>query len=467
MGPLLDPTPRPTEASILGGALGQGIARNFPQPEMMVQRGLLQDALGKVGALAKDPQSSPIDILLATMQAGAGIPGFEKYAGAILPKLLEMSAYRQQITGEGKPPEMALQPGGQQQQPQQQLSPEEQLISPGTSDPIMRQMGIIPQREEEGQPSMQPGDLPGIQLGEYIPVDVGSYIDPQKTKEIVEAVGRAGGDANLVKQRINDFNQGQIDYNALLNANVDKKTAQIERQLGLESQVQSFLDKQLSPQVPQERKNLYYELLKKQLPNSPDLTSAYQKVAQEIHTIEKQFEEFPGKIPPSDPVGMRQGQKKVLRQTSKDMMDIDPLAYPILESMFTQAGHPITDAAETLKPLPENVSKIVTTGNDYRPLIYPKTPMSETGMINNLEAVQKDQDQEMIQMKRNLGRVWNADLSLINTYTELKKRGWFPAKIIDLFSEMEKIGVQFSPQQKAERVQLASPPVITPQKLFE
>jgi hypothetical protein len=250
----------------------------------------------------------------------------------------------------------------------------------------------------------------------------------------------------------------------------------------MESEVQSFLDKQLPPQIPQERKNLYYELLKKQLPTSPDLTSAYQKVAQEIHTIEKEFEEFPSKIPPKTPTklpftdenvlflegrDLTQGNKKVLRQTSEHMMEIDPLAYPILESMLTQAGHPITDAAEILRPLPENVNEIVKKGEDYRPLIYPKVPMSENAMLGNLDRVQNSQDKEIVRMKRDLGRVWNADLSLINTYTELKKRGWFPAKILSLFEEMEKIGVTFSPQQLAEKVQLGVPPKITPTKLFE
>lgn len=439
---IISPSPRAMQQGQIGQALGMGINKNFPDPQQMVQRGMLQKALSEAGAVAKNQDSNPIDIMTSFMQAGAGIPGFEKYAGTVLPKILEMAAYKKDIGG-GTGSTDINQPNQQQTEP----------------SPIFNQ----PQQNEQIE------NLPPIKLGEYIPVDLGNYIGPDAQRKIVEDIGSKGGDTSLVKERIRDYNQGLINYNELINSNVDKKTAQSERQLGLEKQVKGFIDTQLSPDIPEARKNIYYGLMNKELANSPDMTTAYQKVSPKIQSFEKQVKEFPSKIPESSSfdIGMNQNTKNMLRNISKNMMNIDPLAYPILEEMLTQKGHPITDVAEILNPLPENVNKIVNQTQDYRPVVYTKNPLSENAMIRQLDNTINEQIKKAPEISKQLQKNWNTNLSLINVYTELQKKAWFPQAIHQVFTDLKDSGVPFSAQQEAEIVQLGNRPQITVQKLSE
>ena len=444
----LAPSPRAMQQGEIGKALGMGLAKNFPDPQQMVQRQMLQKALSEAGTIAKDKNANPIDIITSFMQAGAGIPGFEKYASALLPKILEMSAYEQNLGKGEDTTTQNPQPNQPQAQPNQQINQQPQPVN------------YVDQNNQQE-------NLPGLQLGEYIPVDLGNYIDPENQRKIIENVARKGGDPSLVKERIRDYNQGLITYNELLNSNVDKKTAQIQRQLGMEKQVKGFLDEQLSPNIPEARKNIYYDLMKKELATSPDLTSAYQKVSAKIQSFEKQVKEFPSKIPDADAIGMNQSNKNKLRNISKNMMEIDPLAYPILEEMMVQKGHPITDVAEILNPLPENANKIVTDAKDYRPIVYTKNPLSEGAMLKQLDYTINEQKKSAPKISKDLQKNWNDRISLINIYTELQKKAWFPEAIQEVFNDLRDSGVKMSAQQEAEIVQLGNRPQITIQKLSE
>ena len=440
--------PTESSASMLGKAFATGLSKNFEKPEQIVQRNLLQAAMNKAGMIAKDPNASPIDITTEFMKAGAGIPGFEKYAGVMLPQILSMSAYQNKLNGGGE----GEGGGGQSIQPQQ---PTQQDQPPGAPQ-VNPQQQVNPQNQ-----------LPGIQLGNSIPLDMGSYIGPKEARKIIQDVGSKGGDANLVKGLINDYNKGTITYNELLNSNVDRKTAQAERQLAMEKKAKTFIDQQLSDQIPEERKNIYYNMLKNELPNHPDLTSAYQKVTKDIQAFEKQVQEIPSKIPEADAYGMPEARQKILRQITKNIMDTDPLAYPILEQMFTDKGHPITEVAEALRPLPDNIKAITKEAEDFRDVMYPKFPMSEGAMMNMIEVSQKDQAKQSKTLSKKMASKWNDDISLINIYTDLKSKAWFPQQIMSLFDDLESNGVKFSGQQQAEKTQLGVTPKITVRRLLK
>lgn len=80
--------------SDIGQALGKGLQTGMNQG---FQRGLLQQALGKVKNLSSpqlDAQgnpipTNPIDVMLGLMEAGAGIPGSERYLSTLLPMLMQ------------------------------------------------------------------------------------------------------------------------------------------------------------------------------------------------------------------------------------------------------------------------------------------------------------------------------------------------------------------------------------------
>lgn len=69
----------------IGQSLGQGLQQGMTQG---VQRGLLQQALGKARDLSQQKGAKPIDLMLGLMEAGAGIPGSERYLSTLLPILL-------------------------------------------------------------------------------------------------------------------------------------------------------------------------------------------------------------------------------------------------------------------------------------------------------------------------------------------------------------------------------------------
>lgn len=82
---------------IVGSGLQQGLKKGF---DVQFQRGQLQDALAKARSSMK-PGASPTEVALSLMEAGAGIPGFERYAGQLLPLL--MTQARGQSTNENVP----------------------------------------------------------------------------------------------------------------------------------------------------------------------------------------------------------------------------------------------------------------------------------------------------------------------------------------------------------------------------
>lgn len=88
---IISPSPRAMQAGQIGQALGIGVNKNFPDPQMLVQRGMLQQALAKAKQQASDPNSTPLDRMFAVMEAGAGIPGSERYLSAVLPEVMKLS----------------------------------------------------------------------------------------------------------------------------------------------------------------------------------------------------------------------------------------------------------------------------------------------------------------------------------------------------------------------------------------
>lgn len=68
----------------LGQALGQGLQQGVQQAgQIQYQRNLLQNALNKARGVIDDPKTSLTNKYLALMEAGAGIPGSEKYLGPL------------------------------------------------------------------------------------------------------------------------------------------------------------------------------------------------------------------------------------------------------------------------------------------------------------------------------------------------------------------------------------------------
>src|SRR5574337_303121 len=84
----------------IGQSLGQGLQSGMQQG---IQRGLLQQALGKVRGLSQQENIKPLDLMLGLMEAGAGIPGSERYLSTLLPALLAQTRAQNLFGGVGSP----------------------------------------------------------------------------------------------------------------------------------------------------------------------------------------------------------------------------------------------------------------------------------------------------------------------------------------------------------------------------
>lgn len=85
------PSPAAMQRGQIGQALGIGINKNFPDPQQLVQRQMLQKALSEAKNSIRQPGATPLDKMFSFMEAGAGIPGSERYMGALLPLVQQLT----------------------------------------------------------------------------------------------------------------------------------------------------------------------------------------------------------------------------------------------------------------------------------------------------------------------------------------------------------------------------------------
>jgi hypothetical protein len=80
---------------VIGSQIGANLSQNLPGAiERGYNRGQIQQSLEQIKKTASSPNSNPLDIALAALQAGAGIPGSERYLSQIIPLLQKSAAAR-------------------------------------------------------------------------------------------------------------------------------------------------------------------------------------------------------------------------------------------------------------------------------------------------------------------------------------------------------------------------------------
>lgn len=439
-----------------GNQIGNSLSQSFleaykPAVQQEYQRGKLKDALAQAKNAANQPEAKPIDVLYSLLEATAGIPGSERYVGQIAPLLLEQARNNQTPNVENIKAG-GFQPGQVQGQ-----------VQSGGQSPVNNQnVGQLPTNINETSSVFPEGK--GIQLGNFLPYNLGDQITPEQTASILDQVKRNQGDVDFTRQQIRDYNAGKIGQTDLANANVDKETAQIQRQFAMEKNVKNFLTEQLPENTPESKKNLYYSLMNKELPKSKDLTTAYQKVSKDITNFDKLERKWIGSIPEGDFYGLTKDKENTLRATAQPLLKTDPLAYNILEEAMLQKGNSIVDVSKTLKPETPDLKNIISKVDDYRDLIYPKFNISDQAMIKNIDRAEKQQSLASTKIADQLSKIWSDDISLINIYTELSKKGWFPAQIREV---LDNLSDKFNSQQQVEFTQLNKHPRIPARYLLQ
>lgn len=162
-------------------------------------------------------------------------------------------------------------------------------------------------------------------------------------------------------------------------------------------------------------------------------------------------------IPDGNMFGISQSDASKLHSSSKPMMAIDPVAYNILESAMVEKGNSIIDASHVLKPVTPALHNTLNKAEDYKQYIYPKYNISDIAMERNISEAKERQSKEIPKLAKDLEKIWKPDVSLLNIYTDLSKKGWFPEQINQLFDELSP---NFDSQQQVEHTQLNKHPRI-------
>lgn len=437
-----------TAADLLGQQVAQSLQQNFqPAYAQGLQR---QRGYQAIDRLQQDLSSANGDIskiLPAIARAYTDNPNLERSGiaqYALQQARANVSPTISQITGQNGQQGQQLPAflGGmldQQQNPQQQLNQQSNL------------------QQQQNQPSATSKGT-SIQLGSYLPYNLGEQITPDQRASILDQVKRAGGDVDFTKQQIDEYNSGKISQTDLANSNVDKQAAQVQKQLGLENQIKQRIDKQL-PNATESEKNIYYNMVNKELPNHKDFTSAWQSISNKIDNFRKTYDAYVKSIPEGDFSGLTPEGEKKFRSSAQPLLKQDPLAYNVIEDAFVKKGNSVVTPAKVLNPLPENIQNITKSAGDYRDLIYPKFSffheVSNDEMIKNIEEATSKQQDEIPKLSKQLDKNWNENVSLINIFADLKARGW---QLNNITSLLDTLSERFSPQQERERALLNEAP---------
>jgi hypothetical protein len=90
--------------------------------------------------------------------------------------------------------------------------------------------------------------------------------------------------------------------------------------------------------------------------------------------------------------------------------------------------------------------------------------ITESQMMDNIEDALRLQKEEIPLLEDRLRENWNDKLSLLNIYSDLKVKGWFPETIREL---LDRLSDKFGSQQEVERTQLNENPRIPIRKILK
>lgn len=211
--------PSGTPSSLIGADVGRALQNVLPQAVGQgYNRGMLQKSLGNIKDISKDPNASPLDMLLATLQAGAGIPGSERYLAQLAPELMKFAQARRSqespLAGEEQMQSRDRSPIDQQTQGQGQQLPNflNQQQQPNQFFPnnigAQGGPGNVPQAATTGQ------KRPILTREEKIPAA------KQLSKQRTDA-----GIPTTAKEALDEINAAQ-EEDRLYNSEVDKELKQ-------------------------------------------------------------------------------------------------------------------------------------------------------------------------------------------------------------------------------------------------
>lgn len=440
---------------LIGSAIGQNLQQVLPGAvQQGYNRGQLQNNLGQLSGLAQSG-ASPLDITLAAMQAGAGIPGSERYLGQIIPMLQQLAAANaSQKVGFGQ---------GNQAQPR-------------THEPIepLEQRQQLP--NFAGQPNQNfptnigpqnaPGNLPqAATTGQVLPLRT----PDEKRRDSIAGSKKstAEGLPLTPKEYLEQFINPEEADKKLHNETVESERKQriASQQNYGEKAVEKL--KKVFPEATDEQQAIFEKKGEKAAGQGKSEAEINQYLAKEAVKFKNVIAGVKSDLsaPRSYNAFHRKflGSKKDFDEASKDLRSqlkpiLDLGLYDTARNLLSEQGYYPEERESIINPMSERqqiaMNKIPQVKRIFKPGIGGSYDLEKANLNNVKEGLQ-----ELKKIDPNFSLV------LARKAFEDKNYDWRQFK--DVLNELESEGFELTDDQKSQRETLNTPPLNTLEKILE
>jgi hypothetical protein len=450
------PTPRSPWESI-SDSIGAGLSQTLPQAaQQRSNRNSLQESLASIKNISSNPNSTNLDIMLSALQAGAGIPGSERYMAQILPELLKQAEVN-------RTPNAAF-AGEQNQQPQMRNR------EPGEP---MQQRQPLPERgfgenrffPTNKGPEGGPGHIPQeATTGKKIPLTPPSE-KPAAIKKLI-ADNKAVGIFKTIPEATAEFDAHQEDIRSH-NKAVDEELKQ-----------QVIAQKNYGQKAVDELKKVYPEA-------TPEIESVFKKFGEEEAQKGKSEAEIDRSLAVkaknfSDQIATIKKDASAPRLfnsigraangTYKDLEssieDLRVKLKPILDMGLYDTARNLVSG---LDYYPEEVDMTVNPLGEREKTVLNKVPKIKMGNSKNPSYLNPEpiRDQESVKSAIRDLKQANPNFSLVLGRKALEDKGYDWRMYRDALNELEREGLEFTDDQRKQIGKLDGPPLSGLQTILE
>lgn len=454
----------PTERSpweAISNSIGHGLSQTLPQAaQQRSNREALQQSLESIRNMSNNPNASPMDITLAAMQAGAGIPGSERYLGQIIPMLQQMAKAKSQGNAPLPLEGMNDSGGNRDRSPIEPMAQNQQM--PGF-------MGKKSQQQDSQffpnviGPQGGPGQAPqAATSGKKGPV-LSPAQELVKGREYAAQQTRAGNPMTPAQgaEHIHGINENQKQYNALVDQEREERIAS-QKEYG--NNAERYL-KENYPEANRELTAIFQkegERLSKQGDSEADINHALENKARAIKNaivnVEKDFDapRLYNKM-----WNALSGEYKSFDQAAQDVRkNIQPLIdmglYDVARNLLSKKGYGLEEREAILHPLSDQSRSSINQMPQAGILAGALNKGRGTAFFNQLydDSEKKNLAEALTSMKQNEP---NFSLTLARKAAEDKGYSWRIFK--DVLNDLEKNGFEMTGDQQTHRGELDSPPL--------
>jgi hypothetical protein len=453
--------PQETPWDLIGKSIGQNVSQHLPGAvQQGYNRGQLQNSLGAIKNLAGKPGTKPLDLILAAMQAGAGIPGSERYLGQLIPELSKFAT----AEASGNVP-LPIESSATQREPLGPV-PKGQVL-PGFMGKQDQTNQFFPSNISGG---MGPGNAPQpATKGQIVPLRT-------RDEKITDAkkLSKDSNDAGIpltVAQALEQINADEEDKK-LMNAEVEK-----ERQQRTESQKTygergvEYLRKHFPKgEIPTAEQEAIFQK------KAEDFSTENKSEAQINRHLVKEAQKFrniivnarkdlsrPGLF---ESIGRKlTGTYKNLEESGNDLRStlkplLDEGLYDTATNLMSEKGYGPEEIDSTLRPLGEQEKSIIKKTPSFKRGQIPVGELKgKIGPANFLPSEERQIDLQPLKTMITELKSANPNFSLVlgRKGAEDLNYNWRDYK--NALNELEQEGFEFTDDQNNQKGYLNEPPL--------